>query len=89
VPEHLARSHQVEHPAVVHHLDGARADHAQELSRLGALGEDHLAAGVELDLHGAGEALDRGGVEFGERRVLTEKLNDVGIDRHFDLPVRV
>ncbi len=78
VAEQLAFPEQVEHAAVEHDLDRARAHHPQVLDRLGALREDRRAGAMELGLGGRDDALELGAVERVKRRVLLEEAGDLG-----------
>ena len=70
-------------------LHGAGANYAQELHRLGTLGEDDLSGRVKFNLHRAAQKLHCRRVKLIEGRIPAQELNDVGYDRHLDLPTRV
>ncbi len=77
VAEQLARSEQVEHPPVVHDLDGTRAHGPDVLDGPDPLLEDLRPGRVELDLRGVRHALQITGLERVERRVRREEVGDV------------
>ena len=63
--------------AVVDDVDGAGVDHAQERDRAAVLGQDHLAARVELELGVGHELAELLGRERVKRRPQRQEARDL------------
>ena len=76
--EQLARTHQIQHAAVVRSSSTAPLRTTRSSRDGVGLGrEDDLSGAVELDLGRGGDALDRRRVERVERRMLPQEAGDL------------
>ena len=79
--ERVPRPEDVQEAAVVDDVDGPGVDHAQERDRPAVLGQDHLAARVELELgvdHELAELLRRERVKRRPQRQEPRDLAEAG-----------